>query len=656
MNGSSNKKKIFDFSVLRRVFQFARPYRLHFFVSLLLAILLAFITPVRPYLIQLTVDKATGKQPHMPGLLQFSLFNADINDPAHFIFAITVLQIVLLLLETAMRFFFTFLTSWLGQSVVKDMRVSIYNKIMSLNLRQFDTTPIGTLTTRTINDIESINDIFSDGLIPIIADLLSIVVILVVMFATNWQLSLISLIPIPLLIIATYYFKESVNKSFIRVRNAVAALNAFVQEHITGMQVVQAFAAEDREFAKFNKINKEHRNANIRSIFAYSIFFPIVEIVLAISMGLLVWYLAGKVADNPIKSQNLAGELIAFILYLNLIFRPLRVIADKFNVLQMGMIAAERVFKVMDNEDVTKSSSQSMAPSPKGGPEAGGVNGLPSPSLTKGDLVKQNGLEKTHAAISPPLGDGGIHGSIDFNHVWFAYNNDNYVLKDINFHIKAGETIALVGHTGSGKTSIISLLNRLYHIQKGSISLDGVNIDDYPLDKLRSSTGVVLQDVFLFSGSVMDNITLRNPGILKEQVIQAAKMIGVHDFIMQLPGGYSYNVMERGNTLSLGQRQLISFIRALLYNPSVLILDEATSSIDTESEMLIQKAIDTLIAGRTSIVIAHRLSTIRKASKIIVLDRGEIKETGTHEELLALGGFYSKLHSMQLEKKKGVPA
>lgn len=470
------------------------------------------------------------------------------------------------------------------------------------------------------------------------------------MFVTNWRLSLISLIPIPLLIVATYYFKESVNKSFIRVRNAVAALNAFVQEHITGMAVVQAFAAEDREFEKFNKINKEHRNANIRSIFAYSIFFPVVEIVLAISMGLLVWYLASKVdGSNPIKDQNLAGELIAFILYLNLIFRPLRVIADKFNVLQMGMIAAERVFKVQDNPDVT---TQASLPAPKGEPEAKPLS--PKEGL-KASPVSSNRLstgkaEITNPAISSPLGVGGV--SVDFNHVWFAYIEENYVLKDINFHINPGQTIALVGHTGSGKTSIISLLNRLYHIQKGEIKLDGVNIEEYDLDKLRSSIGVVLQDVFLFSGSVMDNITLRNESITKEQVVEAAKMIGVHDFIMQLPGGYSYNVMERGNSLSLGQRQLISFIRALLYNPAILILDEATSSIDTESELLIQKAIDTLIAGRTSIVIAHRLSTIRKADKILVLDKGEIKETGTHEELLALGGLYSKLQSMQLEKTR----
>jgi len=606
------KKKIFDFSLMRRIFQFVKPYRFQFILSVVLAIVLAFITPVRPLFIQLTIDKATGKDIDTPLILKWIFYNTDLSDTAKFIIAITIFQVVFIFVETAMRFLFSFLTAWLGQSVVKDMRVSVFKKVLGLNLKQFDTTPIGTLTTRTINDIESINDIFSDGLIPILADLLSIIIVLVTMFATDWRLTLIALIPFPFLIVATYYFKESVNRSFIKVRNAVAALNAFVQEHITGMQIVQAFAAEDREFSKFNKINKHHRDANVKSIFAYSVFFPIVEITLAISTGLLVWWLAGLPADNVVASRKLAGELVAFMLFLNQIFRPLRVIADKFNTLQMGMISAERIFKVLDNEDYIKNEGE-------------------------------------YAPLK-------ISGALSFEKVWFAYSDENYVLRNISFQVKAGETIALVGHTGSGKTSIISVLNRLYQIQKGSIKLDGVNIEDYKLDTLRGSIGVVLQDVFLFSGSVMDNVTLRNPDITKEQVIQAAKMIGVHDFIMQLPGGYSYNVMERGTTLSLGQRQLISFIRALLYNPSVLILDEATSSIDTESELLIQKAIDTLITGRTSIVIAHRLSTIRKASKIIVLDKGEIKEMGTHEELLELGGFYSKLHSMQFEKQKAVTA
>ncbi len=600
----SPKKKIFNVSLLGRVFLFVKPYRSFFYISLLLAIVMAVFAPIRPFLIQLTIDKATGKAIHIPDWLEAVLFKTDLSDATKFIIAVSVFQVIFIFIETTIRFFFTFITAWMGQSVVKDMRNAVYQKILGLNLSQFDKTPIGTLTTRTINDIESINDIFSDGLIPIIADLLTIIITLATMFWIDWRLTLISLVPFPIMIIATYYFKESVNKSFIRVRNAVASLNAFVQEHITGMQVVQAFAAEEREFTKFQKINSEHKNANIKAIFAYSIFFPVVEVVLAISTGLLVWWIADRSLD--------AGLLIAFILYLNQIFRPLRVIADKFNVLQMGMIAAERVFKVLDNEDITP----------------------PSPAN----------------AFDPSK----MEGRIEFKEVSFAYSEPNYVLKNINFSVKAGETVALVGHTGSGKTSIISLLNRLYHIQKGEILVDGVNIEDFKLDTLRKGIGVVLQDVFLFSGSVMDNITLRNPEISREQVIQAAKMIGVDEFIMQLPGGYDYNVMERGSTLSLGQRQLLSFIRALLYNPAILILDEATSSIDTESEMLIEKATDTLISGRTSIVIAHRLSTIRKANKIIVLDKGEVKEMGNHEELLALGGFYAKLHEMQFDKKRAV--
>lgn len=598
------KKKIFDFSLLGRVFRFVRPYRSFFYVSLLLAIVMAAFAPIRPFLIQLTLDKATGKQVMVPGWLESFLFRADLSDATQFIIAVSIFQVIFLFVETAIRFLFSFATAWMGQSVVKDMRNAVYKKILSLNLGQFDKTPIGTLTTRTINDIESINDIFSDGLIPIIADLLTIIITLATMFWIDWRLTLISLVPFPVMIIATYYFKESVNKSFIRVRNAVAALNAFVQEHITGMQVVQAFAAEGREFDKFQKINAEHRNANIKAIFAYSVFFPVVEVVLAVSTGLLVWWIAGQSLD--------AGLLVAFILYLNQIFRPLRVIADKFNVLQMGMIAAERVLKVLDNPDVTPDS-----PADAYHPER-------------------------------------MEGRIEFDHVSFAYAEPNYVLKDIHFSVKAGETVALVGHTGSGKTSIISLLNRLYHIQKGEIRIDGVNIEQYQLDSLRRHIGVVLQDVFLFSGSVMDNITLRNPEISREQVIEAAKMIGVDEFIRQLPGGYDYNVMERGSTLSLGQRQLLSFIRALLYDPAILILDEATSSIDTESEMLIEKATEALISGRTSIVIAHRLSTIRKADKIIVLDKGEIREMGNHEELLALGGFYAKLHEMQFDKKRAI--
>jgi ATP-binding cassette, subfamily B, multidrug efflux pump len=608
----NSEKKYFDFSVLKRVFTFVKPYRSRFIISIILAVTLAAFTPVRPFLIQLTVDKATGKN-DISKIINFLFPHLQQLGAWQLIIDVTIFQIIFIFIETAARFYFSFITSWLGQSVVRDMRKAVYKKILGLNLKQFDTTPIGTLTTRTINDIESINDIFSDGLVPIFADLLSIIVVLVTMFATDWRLTLIALIPFPFLILATYYFKESVNKSFIQVRNAVAALNAFVQERITGMAIVQAFAAEDRELDKFKKINKHHRNANIRSIFAYSIFFPIVEIVLAFATGLLVWWLASQAGANPIKDKDLAGELVAFILYLNQIFRPLRVIADKFNVIQMGVISAERVFKIIDNPDA-------LPPSP---PDA----------------------------FAPTE---RMEGKVQFDHVWFAYNEENYVLKDVSFKAEAGETVAIVGHTGSGKTSIISVLNRLYHISKGEIKLDDVNIEKYNIDILRKNIAVVLQDVFLFSGSVMDNITLHNGEIERAEVIEAAKLIGVHDFIMQLPGNYDYNVMERGNTLSLGQRQLISFIRAILSNPAVLILDEATSSIDSESEQLIQKAIDTLITGRTAIVIAHRLSTIRKADKIIVLDKGEIKESGSHEELLELNGFYAKLHSMQFEQKNAV--
>jgi len=587
MNASSlstPQKPVFSLPILKRVLQFARPYRKGMYTSIVLSVVLAVFTPIRPYLIQLTVDDYIT------------------NKLAGKIVLITVFQIGFLLLETGLRFYFSYLTAWLGQSVVNDMRVTVYQKVLRLNLRQFDQTPIGTLTTRTIDDIERINDIFADGLIPMVADLLSILCVLGVMLWMDWSLTLICLIPFPLLIVATYFFKESVNKSFYRVRNAVSHLNAFVQEHLTGMAVVQAFAAEDREAKKFDTINREHRDANINAIFAYSVFFPIVEIILATSIGLIVWWGSGERID--------AGVMVAFIQFLNLMFRPLRVIADKFNVLQMGLIASERVFKVLDNAD----------------------------------YIKEEGT----------FAPGTISGKIEFENVTFGYTSDHAVLKNVSFAVQPGQTVAIVGHTGSGKTTIISLLNRLYQINEGAIRIDDVPVEAYKLDALRRNIGVVLQDVFLFSGSVLENITLLNPEIKEKNVIEAAKLIGLHEFIMQLPGGYQYNVMERGATLSLGQRQLLSFIRALLYNPSILILDEATSSIDTESEALIENAINTLISDRTSIIIAHRLSTIQRADAIIVLDRGEVREVGTHAELLQRGGFYARLYEMQFEKKVAV--
>jgi ATP-binding cassette, subfamily B, multidrug efflux pump len=576
-----NKEKKFNTAVLKRVFRYTKPYKNIFLSSLVLALLLSAITPLRPYLVQLSIDKYI--YPNAP------------NEVIRIFTFILLAQLAIIILETTLRFIFSYLSAKLGQYIVKDIRNQVFEKITNLNLKQFDTTPIGTLTTRTVSDVEAVNDVFADGLIPILADLLSIIFVLIYMFSTNWAAALICLAPFPILIVATYIFKESVNKSFHQVRTAVSNLNAFVQEHLTGVFVTQTFGAEKREEAKFKHINQDHRNANIKAIFAYSVFFPVVEIILALSIGILVWYVAGN-KGNP-------GLIMSFLLCLNAIFRPLRVIADKFNVLQMGIIASERIFKVIDNEDVLKNT---------------------------GTYAPDN-----------------IKGKVTFKNVYFEYQPNVPILKNISFTIPQGETLAIVGSTGSGKTTITSLLNRLYQHQSGTINIDDVPIENYDLDCLRKNIGVVLQDVFLYSGSIMQNITLHNNNIEKEKVIEAAKLIGMHHFIMQLPNNYDYNVMERGATLSLGQRQLLSFLRALLYNPAILILDEATSSIDSESEQLIQHAINTLVKGRTSIVIAHRLSTIRMAHNILVLHKGEVVEYGNHNQLLQLDGHYASLYKMQ---------
>jgi ATP-binding cassette subfamily B protein len=560
------------------LYGYARPYRRRFFGSLALAIGLALLTPIRPWLIQQTVNVYIAQ-----GLTDLLI-------------RVTIIQVGLLLIETFIRFLFSFQTAWLGQSVVKDLRVNVFRHITHLNLRQFDRTPIGTLTTRTINDLESINDVFSDGLIPILADLLSIACVLTYMFWADWQLTLIALIPFPIMLIATYFFKESTRRSFQKVRNAVSDLNAFVQEHLTGMALVQAFVAEDREMKKFDRINKNHRDANIQAIFAYSVFFPVVEIVLALSIGAVVWWTSHEAL---VLQESRQGVVISFILCLNLLFRPLRMIADKFNVLQMGVIAGERVFKVLDNDD----------------------------HLTD--------------TLDPVTITTPVTGDIKFQSVNFSYLPDQPVLRDISFEVRPGQTIAIVGATGSGKSTIINLLTRLYPLDSGRVLLDDVPIEGYDWRVLRAQIGVVLQDVFLFSGTIKDNLTLHNTDISQEKIEAAARLIGMHDFICSLPLGYDQPVMERGSNLSLGQRQLLSFVRALLYDPSVLVLDEATSSVDPESEKLIQQATETLIRDRTSIVVAHRLSTIQKADRILVLDKGRILESGNHEELIRAGGVYA---------------
>lgn len=576
---SDKAKKTFSLVTLRRIFSYTNAYRKTFVVAMVLSVVLALLSPLRPYLIQQSVDVYIKNQ-WLQGLIWIS-----------------AVQLGLLLVETILRFIFSYRISWMGQSVVNDMRQQVFKKVLFQNISFYDKTPVGTLTTRSINDMESVNDVFSEGIISIIADVLTIIAVIIAMLSTDWVLTLICLTTLPGIILATYWFKESVNKSFQRVRTAVSSLNAFAQEHISGMSIVQAFAAEARESKKFDNINKEHRNAHIKSIFAYSVFFPIVEIILAVSMGLLVWWGAKRMIAHTVTP----GVIIAFVMYLNLLFRPLRMMADKFNVLQMGMIAAERIFNLLDSEEVL---------------------------INNGALKAEN-----------------LKGDIRFEDVHFAYKTDVPVLRGISFDIPAGQTMALVGHTGAGKTSIISILNRLYEIQGGRILIDGKPLNEYDIYSLRGQIGIVLQDVFLFSGTVYDNITLRNADISLDKVKEACKILGIHDFIMRLPGDYHFNVMERGNTMSQGQRQLISFARALLYNPAILILDEATSSIDSESEMLVQKAIDTLIKGRTSIVIAHRLSTIRKANQIVVMDKGEITERGTHAELMKTEGAYHKLYT-----------
>ena len=575
--------QVFDWQVLRRLLSYVRPYRGVFIGLIVLTVATAALGTLRPFLIQRMVD-VNIEQSDRTGLNHMFLW-----------------LLALLVAHAGVSYLQTYYGGWLGQYIVRDIRTDLYRHLLGLKLSFFDRTPIGVLVTRNISDVETLSDVFSEGLAAMVGDILQILFIMAFMFYIDWRLTLVSLSVIPPLLFSTYVFKEKVKVSFQDVRNAVAKLNSFVQEHLTGMSVVQIFGNEQREFKKFEKINREHTDANIRSVLYYSVYYPVAEVLGAIGVGLLVWY----AAQGQIEGTISKGALIAFIMYNALFFRPIRQIADRFNTLQLGLVSTERLLKLLDSDD----------------------------------LIATTG---TYVPAAPLVGD------VRFDHVKFAYNPPEWVLKDISFHAKPGQTIAFVGATGAGKTSIINLLSRFYDIQEGRILVDGRDLRDYDLSVLRRQIGVVLQDVFLFAGSIRDNITLGNPEIGDAQIWEAADLVGARRFIERLPGALDYPVMERGATLSVGQRQLISFVRALVYQPRVIVLDEATSSVDSETEELIQHAIEKLMQGRTSLVIAHRLSTIQKADQIIVLDKGEIKEVGTHEELLRLeNGYYAQLYRMQ---------
>ena len=578
----SNIGDVIDFILLKRVIQFAKPYRFYFFVAAISALLLCILGPIRPLLINHAIDNYIVI-PNKQGLIN-----------------ITLILISVLMLEGIVQFFYIYLSTWLGQHVIQDLRSKIFKHILSLKMKYFDNTPIGTLVTRTVSDIETVADIFSQGLLVIIAELLKLIVIIILMFYTDWKLTLISLLTVPVLLVATAWFKNNIKRTFQNVRTQISHLNTFVQEHIVGMHIVQVFNREDAEYRKFFEINIKHRDANIKGIFYYAVFFPVVEVLSAISVGLIVWYGGQGILDGK---DITVGELIAFILFIHMMFRPIRQLADRFNVLQMGIVGSERIFKVLDRDDK--------------------ISDLGTLCIDK------------------------AQGAISFNSVNFYYKKDEWVLKDLNFEIEAGKMLALVGRTGAGKTSIVNILNRFYQIDSGNIMIDNININDISLHSLRNNIALVQQEVFLFSDSILNNVTLFDVNISRERVIEAAKQIGVDGFINSLPGGYDYVVAERGVTLSLGQRQLIAFLRVYVRNPRVLILDEATASIDTATEALLQSALVKLANNRTTIVIAHRISTIVNADNILYLQDGVVLESGTHNELLKYNGSYARMFHLQ---------
>lgn len=579
--GSKKEGAAFDFHLIGRIIRLARPHRSLLIWAIVFVLLLTVLAPIRPYLVQLTIDQAIAA-----------------GDKEAIVF-FCMLILVHLVVQSLVIFGHTYITNLLGQKVIKDLRMRVYKHILSLNSTFFDKSKVGTLVTRSVSDVETISSFFSQGFISIVGDLAQIVTILIIMFATDWKLTLISLTVLPFLLVASEIFRRGVRSSFQIVRQQVSKLNAFVQEQIVGMEVVQIFGKEDQEFQKFEVMNRKHRDAYKRSIYYYAVYFPVVDILSSLALALTIWWVAGS------PTAGSAGLIAAFYLYVQMIFRPIRFIADRFNTMQMGVVASERIFELIDDE---------------------------SHKEKRGNVVSSE-----------------IKGDISFENVWFAYNEEDYVLKDLNFNLAAGKSLAIVGATGAGKSSIINLITRLYTIQKGVIKIDGHNVNDLEVKALREQVGVVLQDVFLFAGSIADNVNLKDQSISQADMNEAAASIDALDFINNLEKGWEYEVMERGSSLSVGQRQLISFIRAMAADPSVLILDEATSSVDSETEELIQAATKKLMKGRTSIVIAHRLSTVREADMILVLDRGRVVEQGSHEELLQKEGAYHELFHKQFE-------
>lgn len=581
MSNKNISGNLFDLKILNRLFIFCKPYMGVFYVLIFLTLSLSILQPIRPYITQIIIDDYVSLN--------------DLDGLKNMIF----LLFGLLIINAIVMYFHTYLSGWLGQNIIKDIRIKLFSHLQNFKLQFFDKTPIGRIVTRNVSDIETIADIFGQGIAAIIGDILQLFGIVVLMFYINWKLTLISLATLPFLFLTTYIFKEKVKLSFNNVRNAVANLNSYVQEHIIGMNIVQIFGNEEKEYKRFKDINETHLKANLKAVLYYSIYFPVMELFTSIGLGLLIWY-----GSNQLFSEEVTlGILVAFIMYLQLFFRPIRSIADRFNTLQMGVVSSKRIFDLLDRNEEIDSNEK--------------------------------------------LKEIQLNGDVEFKDVWFAYNDEEYVLKNISFKINSGESVGFVGSTGSGKTSIINLINRFYDFQKGTILVDGNEIKDYNLSSLRSNLGMVSQDVFLFSDSIYNNITLFNDSLKEDEVWNAIKKVGAEKFINKLPNGLQFDVKERGISLSVGQRQLISCIRIMLYDPKIILLDEATSSIDSESETMIQKAISEILKNRTSIVVAHRLSTIKEVDKIVVIDSGEIKEIGNHKDLIQSNGFYKKLYEMQ---------